>query len=294
MSLVEVKDLQIQDPGLGQIVGYNMNLITDSGTYVMLRVLPYVAFTAGKLKEGKTESTVLHPSYLARKKCLPIGSVSSVDINPISFETDEESLNYCKQYARPSANVLVLGHNHNVPVPETEVTFSDGSTEDMICAGTGIGSAVIHGAKLLYKSSPVKKIRSAGNNLIVVETDADDLFTSSGNDGFLLVSGYDMKTGKSVNNKYPDGRYTAEGLINELSAYDREGVKVEIKEARVDQINELGTYLGTVDIEKNGKKESKLIIPSNSLLLKYLFNIPVFIEDSIFEKVDVPSVKSLN
>lgn len=233
------------------------------------------------------------PVLRARQNGLKPFSLKTVYIDPTSYFKDDEMLETLKDQVekirslKMKKSVDLIGHQHVEGKFDGYFELEDGSKHVIQCTQDLLGVVLTFGSNASYRGKSLTGLSVAGKYQAVrISTDKRNAFIDFSESDIYLFDGFDLKTGaiKNVKLPLPDGRYSAEGLLNELSLASKAGIKVDVKEIN---INDFTNKVFSADaiVEKNGKSELYKLPASNGLLIGKLFDAPVLVDDGIAIKV---------
>lgn len=294
-----------------EIKDYNlsMNIIQDGNGNVSHQPLINVSAGAYNLNIGcrdiihselyftKTDANYgyFYPLRELKKRKLPLGKIKKFDIAGSEFYTNDTiknffSLNKIKEYdkelcipisAKDSYFELFDGTIINAPGIKYLPTSAMIMSTDFYFEGN-----IARDAKFI-----VLPIISNENSCMTLDTDYNEtpLFILSNSESYFAFN-YDFKIGEAKNINR-NNKLSAEGFVNLLSRKAKSGVKIEIKEVILDPGH--GESFGLIFDEEDGKMNFYKINTADALLMKYIFDVPGYI-DNIENVPDLVQKKDSN
>lgn len=173
-----------------------------------------------------------------------------------------------------------VGHNHG---KEKDAFFvlSDDSRHNINCSMKAFVSALINRMDIKYRNEDVTDFNIAHPYALAkLTTNKRNAFLEITSEVFYFMDGFNIQEMSAKNKKTPDGLYTPEGIINELTLLARNGIDIKIKECVVTYMT-VDTFKADINVEQNGKKEIYESLTSTGLILAKLFNAPIYLDENL-------------
>lgn len=265
---------------------YFLNLDTDSGT-LTVPIDKKTAFTLHSQKDHPEDNDRYSPVLRARQAGLkPLGSLSYVSIDPKNYEKDQELEKIIQNHNDKKKKLEIVSCVHDDNEYEAFFELVDGSKYNMICSNMALFEAAYNNGQIKYKGEKViglKTFIDSGSRFILIDTAKKNIAFGASMETINELDGYDFKIGATKNRQYPDGRYTAQGLINELTLAVKSGIDVAVRDITINEFDG-NVYFADIILERNGIKETQKILPSHGVIFGNLFDVPVFVEDDLITK----------
>lgn len=230
-------------------------------------------------KNGIDNKGRFGPIVAARKKGLnKIGAAKRFDFENVKYYDDKDLRHFID-----SNNIKAYGKEIDfVAGSKCYFDLEDGS-RNVISSYDGLISAFVLGSEIIFDGENVEDASVFGIPFIKNEfylslktkSKKSPTVQLSDEDPFFLLN-YDMKKGAALNIGFGDVLY-ANGLVNLLVLKEKEGINIIVREITT-TIGDENSLESLVSVEENGKTQKYLVNSFDSAVIKYLFNVPSFLE----------------
>lgn len=210
----------------------------------------------------------------AKAKKLPLlTAVQKVEMTKIEYLKNDEleaflKLNVMREYGKEFSVIHGCASN---------LVYLDGSTE-RVPINFFVPTALVTSSDLFFEGKRAEEAKIIellmfeNTHHIAFNVDGKTILNPIERYAAYLALNYDLSKGIALNSRIGDD-FTAEGLLNLLSRKAKDKLSINPKEVH---ISKKDTY---VIVDEDGKTQQYKILKSEAVLMKYLFDIPGFVDD---------------
>ncbi len=273
MSLIKIEGYEVLSEHPYMMLPTALALKLENGAQFLMGSIPvYIGAELIRIEQGVSQKNEF---YLVREMNMHNLLEKDVEIEIKTKKSDElpiSTFGGSEKLFGKEPKIISIG-----PISLATAFVKVGKIKAELSGISGVLAAAMLSAKLKYNGKVVKNIAALtkGNIPLIaldVGTKHTPVFFGTDPHQMVFLGGYDYR--KLDYNPLMVDRHNIESFIHMMKKKN-----VKLKEIRISGLTAQGVYVGEAILEKGSA--SFPIIPSNAILLKEIFSVPGYVDDTL-------------
>ena len=273
MALVKIESYEVLSEHPHMMLPTALALKLENGAQFLMGSIPvYIGAELMRIEQGVSQKNEF---YLVREINMHDLLEKNVEVEIKTKKSDElpiTTFGGSEKIFGKEPKIVSLG-----PISLATAYVKVGKIKAELSGVSGVLAAAMLSAKLKYNGKVVKNIAAlAKGSIPLIALDAGTkhtpIFFGIDPHQMVFLGGYDFK--KLDYKPLVADRHSIESFIHMMKKK-----KAKLKEIRISGLTAQGIYVGEAILEKGSV--SFPIIPSNALLLKEIFSVPGYVDDTL-------------